>query len=71
MLQAHHEDRANRTGEQRDGDRRIGEVSGDCAKQRDYQEIAHPGARRAFGVWFPRAADEESDRQREQESKSG
>src|SRR5271156_1353399 len=43
----------------------------DCAEQRDYQEIAHPGTRRTVRSRLPRAADKEADRQSEQESDGG
>ena len=71
MLRAHHEDRADCAGEQCDSDWRIAKVSRDGAEQRDYQKIAHPRARRTVGLRFSRAPDEESDRQREDESQDG
>ena len=71
MLRAHHEDRADRAGEHCDGESRVAEVAGDRTEQRDYQKIAHSGSRRTVGLRFPRAADEESDRQREDESHGG
>ncbi len=71
MLRAHHEHGADRAGEQCDGDRRVAGMAGDRAEQRDYQEIAHPGTRRIVGAGLARAADQESDRQREQKSEGG
>ncbi len=71
MMRAHHEQRADHAGEQCDRDPRIADMAGDRAEQRDYQEIAHPGAQRTAGSGFSRTADEESDRQCEQESQGG
>ena len=68
---AHHEHGADRAGEQCDRNCRVAGMPRDCAEQCDYQEIAHPGARRIVGAGFARAADQESDRQREQETKGG
>ena len=35
------------------------------------RKVAHPRARRIVGAGFPRATDQESDRQREQEAENG
>ena len=71
VMRAHHQHGADRAGEQRDRDGRVADMTRDRADQRDYQKIAHPGARRTVGPRFPRAADEESDHEREQESHGG
>ena len=71
VMRAHHQHGADRTGEQRDSDGGVADMTGDRADQSDNQKIAHPGTRRTVGARFPRAAHEESDHEREQESHGG